>query len=733
LRSIKLFNNDWLYLPRVAGDATPDSDFEGVTLPHSNKILPWHSFDDDEYQFISTYRKRFALPEPLNGRRLFIDFDGAMLASTVAINGHTFEEYKGGFTPFSFDITDFVREDGENVLTVSLDSRERHDIAPYGYVVDYMTFGGIYRDVYLRYEEPVYVSNVFVRTQDVLTKPAIEADIFLRNTLDTDQPVNVLWRVEPEEKFSESHFQTGEIVVPAKGNLKLTVNLQYDSLSLIQLWTLEDPALYRFDAKLQSGDENKPYGDYFNVRFGFREARFREDGFYLNGQRLQLRGLNRHQNYPYIGCAAPERLQRKDADIIKHELGCNIVRTSHYPQSPHFLSRCDEIGLLVFEEIPGWQHIGDAEWQGLSLRYVREMIERDWNHPSIIMWGVRINESMDNTEFYLATNKLARELDPTRQTGGVRYFPHSEFLEDVFTFNDFYGPMEPIHSPWLITEFNGHMYPTKPFDGEERRMEHALRHARYHSRAGSIGGIAGAIGWCAFDYNTHAEFGSGDRICYHGVSDIFRLPKWAAWWYASQKDPSQGVVLKAATLWTMGDRSEGGNNPVYIFSNCDEIEIFVGEDHIGRCQPAVDEFPYMPHPPFKTTQLATRWGKAFDDLRIVGYINGQAVAEQMIACDAQPDRLVLTVDDTELRADGADMTRLVFAVVDRFGNVLPYVTKSIQFELEGDAAELVGENPFSLIGGQAALYVKARHAPGSVKIRAYAPRLDVAEVVLWVK
>src|SRR6185295_7211512 len=152
--------------------------------------------------------------------------------------------------------------------------------------------------------------------------------------------------------------------------------------------TFDNPVLYRFDAKLQSGDEHKPYGDYFNVRFGFREARFREDGFYLNGQRVQLRGLNRHQNYPYIGCAAPERLQRKDADIIKYELGCNIVRTSHYPQSTHFLNRCDEIGLLVFEEIPGWQHIGDKDWQALSLRDVQAMIERDRNHPSIIMWGV---------------------------------------------------------------------------------------------------------------------------------------------------------------------------------------------------------------------------------------------------------------------------------------------------------------------------------------------------------
>jgi beta-galactosidase len=161
--------------------------------------------------------------------------------------------------------------------------------------------------------------------------------------------------------------------------------------------------------------------------------------------------LNRHQTYPYIGAGAPARLQTLDADIVKYDLGCNIVRTSHYPQSKHFLNRCDEIGLLVFEEIPGWQHIGDEAWRELSLRDVRVMIERDWNHPSIILWGVRINESMDKDDFYQQTNDLAHELDPTRQTGGVRFFEGSTLLEDVYTFNDFSNTIiEPSQRPWLV-------------------------------------------------------------------------------------------------------------------------------------------------------------------------------------------------------------------------------------------------------------------------------------------
>jgi beta-galactosidase len=263
-------------------------------------------------------------------------------------------------------------------------------------------------------------------------------------------------------------------------------------------------------------------------------------------------------------------------------------------------------------------------------------------------------------------------------------------------------------------------------------VEHALRHARYHARVSQIGGISGAIGWCAFDYNTHKEFGSGDRICYHGVSDIFRLPKWAAHWYASQRPPEQGFVLQAATIWSMGDRSEGGNNPLYIFTNCDEVEVFGGPDRIGVYKPAVDEFPGLPHAPVKVDGMGTRWGDQFGDLRLVGYCDGKPVAEQWIACDGSPATLKLMLDDTELQADGADMTRLVFALVDKYDNVLPYVNRVISFEIEGPA-ELIGETPYALIGGQAALYVKARHEIGAVTIRAKADRVPNAEVSLTIR
>ncbi|WP_262412015.1 glycoside hydrolase family 2 TIM barrel-domain containing protein [Aeromonas hydrophila] len=279
----------------------------------------------------------------------------------------------------------------------------------------------------------------------------------------------------------------------------------------------------------------------------------------MNGKPLKLMGLNRHQSFPYVGYAMGRSAQEQDAELVKRVLKCNVVRTSHYPQSTYFLDHCDRIGLLVFEEIPGWQHIGGPAWKAESVENVRRMIERDWNHPSIIIWGVRINESQDDHDFYTETNRLARELDPTRQTGGVRYIDESELLEDVYTMNDFSQGSEELPGnnrphvalrnqrevtglsklvPYLVTEFNGHMYPTKRTDQEQRQAEHVSRHLRVLDAMHGDPNVSGCIGWCMFDYNTHQEFGSGDRICYHGVMDMFREPKFAAYAYISQCDPS---------------------------------------------------------------------------------------------------------------------------------------------------------------------------------------------------
>jgi len=635
------------------------------------------------------------------------------------LNGNILSEHFGGFTPFSVDITSALQP-GENLLTVYVDSRERKDIPPFGHRVDYLTFGGVYRDVYLRTVHQTHMQDLFVQTQRIFDFPEVICDVTLSKT---DTHLTLVANLIDEDGNIIAYTQTNLDDHPQRVILS--------SLPDINLWSMEHPYLYSVGVSLLKEDQLL---DTLTARFGFRTCEFKQDGgFYLNGERIKLFGLNRHQTYPYIGAAAPTRLQYRDAEILKHELGCNIVRTSHYPQSPHFLNRCDEIGLLVFEELPGWQHIGDGDWQNISLNELEAMIKRDRNHPSIILWGVRINESLDDDTFYSKTNALAHLLDPTRQTGGVRFFQGSSFLEDVYTFNDFSNTvLEPTDQPYLITEFAGHMFPTKIFDHEERLIEHALLHAKIQDLQMGNPKIAGAIGWCAFDYATHIEFGSGDRICYHGVMDIFRNPKWAAYLYLSQQNPSRQIILQAATHWTMGDRSAGGNDPLTVFSNCDQVEVIIGDKSLGKFNPDRENYPHLNHPPF-TIPIALRytaWGQSeFHDLQLVGYIQGNPVKEQWVASNKLPTRLELVADTELLIADGSDMTRLNCRVTDQYGNRLPYAFTAVNFELEGPA-DLIGENPLTLVGGAAGVYIKAHHQTGEVIIRARADRLPDATMVL---
>ena len=754
-RLVLPMNRNWRYHPaKVEGAESAsfdDSSFEKVVVPHTNIKLPWHNFDDKDYEFVSTYRRRFRLPESAVGKRVFVDFEGVMTASTVWINGVSLGEYKGGFTPFSFELTPHLHPHDENVLVVQVDSTERADIPPFGYEIDYMTFGGIYREVSLRCVPHTYIDNIFAHPKDVLSgNPSLDVDCFLAG----DSAVGGL-SLEVELRDGEQVIAKGTHAVPRKPSVKeaaastvdpVTAAPVYASvettddparytvsltgLGKVQLWDLATPHLYTVHVRLlQAG---QPL-DEDTRRIGFREATFTDHGFSLNGKIVKLRGLDRHQTFPFVGQAMPARAQRQDAKILRHNLHCNLVRTSHYPQSRHFLDCCDEIGLLVLEEIPGWQHIGDEAWKLVAIDNVGRMIRRDWNHPSIILWGVRINESKDDHGFYVRTNALAHALDQTRQTGGIRYFQESEFLEDVFTMNDFGFPLKkPNHPRYLNTEFVGHTFPTKTTDDDERQREHTLRHARIHNQLASDPQYAGGIGWCAFDYNTHSNFGAGDRICYHGVTDIFREPKPAAGFYKSQCSPEEEVVLEPAFHWANSDESVGFSKAV-ICSNCDHLKIYgrTGSAEsspwtlLVELDPDREEFQYLKYPPFvfDREKSKSEWG----DMRIDGYLQGKQVISKTLSGRGVDMKFVLLPDDTTLMADGADTTRVVLRVTDEFGTIRTYANDPVSFTLEGPA-ELIGDNPFSLIGGTGAVWVRAKEEAGTVTLKATHPRLGSQSV-----
>ena len=561
-------NNNWEFTESWSEEFMQGSGTaESVRLPHNVREVPLHFASPAHYEMLCGYRRILDIPEDMKGKKLFLRFDGAAHAASVYINGIELCTHNCGYTAFKVDISDVVKYGDKNLLAVKLDTREKSNIPPFGYVIDYLTYGGLYREAWLDVRENDYIENVYVSTPEV-NKLHVEIN---KNSA----AESVIYVKDGENVIAEAEGSVIDLIVPAA-----------------EAWTPDHPKLYSCTVELHKDGK---ITDSETVSFGFRTIRFAEDGFYLNGEKIFLRGLNRHQSYPYIGYAATESLQREDARILKYELQCNAVRTSHYPQSQYFIDECDKIGLLVFTEIPGWQHIGDESWQAQAVENTKEMVLQYRNHPSIILWGVRINESQDNDELYKKTNAAAHELDSSRPTSGVRYLEKSSLLEDVYSYNDFShsganAGVKPKKSvtpdmkkALIISEHNGHMFPTKSYDPWSKRQEHALRHARVLNDAMADGEHAGCFGWCMFDYPTHKDFGSGDRVCYHGVMDAFRNPKLAAALYASQGELSP--VLEVGSPMDIGDYPGGITGDIWVFTNADEVELYKNDQFVAAFSP----------------------------------------------------------------------------------------------------------------------------------------------------
>ena len=754
-RTIYPINRGWRYSPKANAEARAvafdDSSFTPVVIPHTNIKLPWHSFDEKSYEFVSIYRRPLHIPSDSAGKRIFVDFEGVMTAATVYLDGKKLGSYSGGYTPFSFELTRYVKPGGSHLLAVEVDSTERADMPPFGNEIDYLTFGGIYREVSLRVVPQTFLENIYARPQEVLGQHptvavecfldssaeartgrlSLQAELFKQGSSKAMAKVILAIPEPPVSQHDEADADQARGALPPLAVVPGAYTLTLDNLGKVDLWDLDHPNLYTVRVHLL--EDGRPL-DQDERRIGFRDATFTPEGFSLNGKIIKLHGLDRHQTFPYVGQAMPGRVQRQDAKILRHDLRCNIVRTSHYPQSRHFLDCCDEIGLLVLEEIPGWQHIGPKPWQDIAVDNVRRMIRRDWNHPSIILWGVRINESRDNHDFYVRTNAVGHALDKGRQTGGIRYFQESEFLEDVFTMNDFGWPLKkPNHPRYLNTEFVGHTFPTKTIDSKERLQEFVIRHARVHDTLASDPQYAGGIGWCAFDYNTHGNFGSGDRICYHGVMDIWRTPKSAAGFYKSMCSPEEEVVLEPAFHWARNDESIGFTN-AFVSSNCDHIKMFVdngkGYRLVAEGDPDRKQFPHLPHSPFNIPlgEQLRNWG----DLRIDGFIGGKQVISKSYSGKGVDQKFMVLPDDLELVADGADATRVVLRVADEFGNVRPFAADAIRLDLEGPA-EIIGDSPFPLVGGTGAIWIRAKEQAGTVRLRATHPVLGTQTITLNLK
>lgn len=780
-------NDDWLFTEQfedsLMAPEYPENTLQPVRLPHTCKETPFHYFDESLYQMVSGYRRHLLIPADWQGKRILLTFEGAAHDSTVFCNGKKVGEHHCGYTAFTVDLTDSVLYGQDNLLCVRLDSRENLNVPPFGYVIDYMTYGGIYRDVRLEVKEKVSLSDIFVHTAIDFRSSPVTAQITSEITL-TESNGNVTIRQYYMPKSTAAGQGSWNLLceqtVSADTNCDKEIALTA-AITDPLLWDTEEANLYILKTQLY---QDNTLLDETETTFGIREAVFKKDGFYLNGKKLRIRGLNRHQSYPYVGYAMPESMQRLDADLLKKELGLNAVRTSHYPQSHYFLERCDELGLLVFTEFPGWQHIGDDAWKAQAVENAEDMIRQYRNHPSIILWGIRINESPDDDAFYEKTNAVAHKLDPSRPTGGVRAMKKSHLLEDVYTYNDFLhdgempgcDPKKKVTSdmekPYLISEYNGHMYPTKAFDNEERRSEHAIRHANVLDAVAGQPDIAGSFGWCMFDYNTHKDFGSGDRICYHGVMDMFRNPKLAANIYACEQE--QTPVLEITSSMDIGEHPGCNRGNIYILSNADSVKMYKNDRFIKEYLPEMSPYKHLKHGPIliddfigdslaqnerfrlkhakeitdamnlvargslnhipkrlyltalkllliyhidfaEVTRLYTKyigdWGGTATIYRFDAIKDGKVV-KSVTKEPVREIRLEAEADHTILTEQHTyDVALVRIRAVDDHGNVLPFYQEPVRLITEGDIS-IIGPDTIALQGGMGGTYVKSTGRSG---------------------
>lgn len=756
------FNDGWLFTEDY------NSGFNNavsVRLPHTTKELGYNYINCEDYQMLCGYKKVFFAESDWCGKAVLLKFDGAAHEATIYLNGKELASHKCGYTSFTVDLTPEMKFGEDNEIVVKLDSRESLNIPPFGFVVDYLAYGGLYREVTLQVRNPGYVKNVKIENSD-LTEITVEIvtdsaneDIFVQTDI-----------IDADEKIVASSIgKSFRLSIPDG-----------------KLWSIDTPYLYT--ARVRIIDSLKRIIDEKCVRFGLRTAVFKADGFYLNNEKVKIRGLNRHQSYPYVGYAMPESMQKFDAEILKNELGVNAVRTSHYPQSQHFIDRCDELGLLVFTEIPGWQHIGNDEWKKQAVINTEEMVTQYMHHPSIILWGVRINESQDCDELYKQTNRVAHMIDRFRQTSGVRFIEKSHLLEDVYAFNDFShngtnaglktkkSVTSKPSKPYLISECNGHMFPTKPFDDERHRLSHALRHAKVLDAAYADDEICGIFPWCMFDYNTHKDFGSGDGICYHGVMDMFRNPKLAASVFSSQNDTIPTCEVSSAM--DIGEHPAGDIGKVYVFTNGDSVRLYKNGSFVKEFFPCRNEFPSLPHAPiiiddfigelliskegldektsaevkdclgaiakfgpsalppkyiakfaklmlmkgFKLSdgydlysKYVSNWGGEATEWRFDAIKDG-AIIKSIVKKPGQQVHIECQADHTILEERSTyDVAEIRIKALDEFGNMAHYYQEPIKIAAKGHL-ELIGPDVISLKGGCGGVYVKTIGKSGEGEI-----------------
>jgi len=613
-------NQNWKFQKGDISDAVTkefnDTDWETVSVPHCYNALDIYdnrNVNDglyivpEYYRGPSWYRKTVTLNKKIEGRKLFIEFEGVAITADVWVNDKFIGNHIGGYTGFKFDITDLIKFGTQNIIAVKVDNSYNYNIPPHS--ADYIMYGGIYRDVRLVAVNPLLIADdIKITTPHVSRESAsVNVKLNIKNNFQYDQSFKIVSNIvnENDEIVSSKVVESN---VPGNGIFPLEIN--HAEIANPELWSPSSPSLYQIVTTVFQNGEPV---DEVKLPLGFRWFSFDPDkGFFLNGKHLFLKGANKHQDYYKLGIAVPDSLQIKDIKLIK-DMGSNFIRLAHYPQDPSVLKACDELGLIVWEEIPIVNSVGGEEYTKNAKNMIREMIHRDFNHPSVIMWGVT-NESLMGfaTEeaarkvynLIYELNSLVKELDPTRVSVSVHNHMKDVTvadITDVIGRNRYYGWYTmPItlfkdeverehreHPNWvtIISEYGVgsklgyHVEDPVRFDFSEEYQ--LLFHEYYLKTITKSPWIAGALIWAMFDFASPTKYGNIPKINQKGTADFSRRPKDFYYFYQSQWTDEHMVYLVSHTQKKRSGLF-GEEKTVKVYSNGDSVELFLNYKSLGK-------------------------------------------------------------------------------------------------------------------------------------------------------
>ncbi|HRZ96586.1 MAG TPA: glycoside hydrolase family 2 TIM barrel-domain containing protein [Paludibacter sp.] len=757
-RQVYNFNNGWRFLRGDVqhAEATDfdDAAWEVVVAPHTVQLMPAEASGCRNYQGIAWYRKRFIVPAEAKGKDVLIHFEAIMGKQKVFVNGKLVKENVGGYLPISIDITALGVKAGETCLVAVMADNTDDKTYPPGktqFTLDFAYHGGMYRDVWMICKNKVAITDaiearkvagggVFVHYNNISTK---SADVFIDTELKNNGVGSKTVKLETSIVDNQE-----KIVKKISSNVTLKAGesktiYQKTVVANPQLWSPESPDLYRVNILIKDGKTTIDGG---TVRIGIRKTEFRgKDGFYLNGKPYgQLLGGNRHQDFAYVGNAMPNAQQWRDAKRLR-DAGCLIVRTAHYPQDPAFMDACDELGLFVIVATPGWQFWNkDPKFEQLVNENTLNMIRRDRNHPSVLLWEPILNETRFPKDFALKSLQITKDEFPFPGRPGAVADLHSEGVAE--NYDVVYGwPTDEgkANQSIFCREFgenvddwyahNNNNRASRSW-GEKPQLVQALSLAKsygemYHSTGQFIGGAQ----WHPFDH----QRGYHPDPYWGGIFDAFRQPKYAYYMFKSQVDPKikHGGAYASPMVFVANEITPFSDKDVTVFSNCDSVRLTAYEGK-SWTKPVVKAKNDLPNTPVIFENVFDFWeAREFSykqknwqkvSFLVEGIIDGKVVCSEKKMPSRRSTKIRLYVDELgkKLVADGSDFIVVVAEITDDNGNVRRLAKDNVVFSVEGEAEIIgdntIGANPRAVEWGSAPVLIRATTKSGKIKVKAHA-------------